>query len=136
MRFADLKHRVHEPEFKRIFALSADKPEQSKEIITEIQKNGELWGIVDDLEQIIGVVAFCVKDDIITIKNIATDEKRQKQGIGRAMISGVIGKYSLSLPVQAEADDRAVDFYRKCEFTATESDKKQGARRWVCKFGF
>ncbi|MDR3264006.1 MAG: GNAT family N-acetyltransferase [Clostridiales bacterium] len=51
-------------------------------------------------------------------------------GIGRMMIKELKAKYDK--PLEAETDDDAVGFYRKCGFETAEI-ARNGIRRWICK---
>jgi len=66
----------------------------------------------------------------IEITNIAVAEHARNRGIGRAMITVLREKHREM--IEAETDDDAIDFYRKCGFICTPTMQKQGVRRWKC----
>ena len=62
--------------------------------------------------------------------NIAVAENARGYGIGRAMISALQDQFQL--PITAETDDDAVDFYRKVGFGVTSVSAKSGVSRYAC----
>lgn len=88
----------------------------------------QVLGYIQD-ESILGVAVYTVQRNRIEINNIAVDPSNQKSGIGRNLITSLQDKYRL--PIQAETDDDAVDFYRKCGFEVAAS-QKYGVNRYTC----
>ena len=78
----------------------------------------------------VAICGFRVFHDKLEICHIAVDEKYRHEGIGSKMIFALQNKYKLV--VEAETDDGAVNFYRKCGFETT-AFQKHNTRRWVCK---
>lgn len=80
-----------------------------------------------------GICGFRIFRDKLEICHIAVSENAHGKGYGNAMIAALRDKYNMS--IQAETDDDAVDFYRKCGFEATAINKQYGdntVRRWIC----
>jgi ribosomal protein S18 acetylase RimI-like enzyme len=76
-----------------------------------------------------GVCSYEVHIDYVEILNIAVSEKERNHGIGRNMIDAVAKTHIMA--IEAETDDDAVGFYRKCGFEAS-AIQKYNTRRWVC----
>lgn len=68
------------------------------------------------------------------ICHIAVDEKYRHQGIALQMIGEIIRKYELT-NIEAETDEEAVEFYKKCGFTIKSlGEKYLGVERFHCHF--
>ena len=65
----------------------------------------------------------------VEILHISVAESSRGQGIGSKMVLALQSQYSM--PLEAETDDDAVDFYRKCGFKTT-SIQKYGVIRYTC----
>ena len=89
----------------------------------------QLHGWIENNE-IIGICGFAIHPDHVEILHIAVAEKARNRGIGSAMISALQSRYKL--PLHAETDDDAVNFYRKQGFETTITTQKHGVRRWAC----
>jgi len=91
--------------------------------------NWFLYGWMEN-DTIVGVCGFEVcNNGYLEILNIAVAENARGRGIGSAMILALRDEFHL--PIKAETDDDAVDFYRKVGFESTEFQKR-GFRRWKC----
>jgi GrpB-like predicted nucleotidyltransferase (UPF0157 family) len=88
----------------------------------------QLYGWVENGE-IFGVCGYEAHADYIEIQHIAVAENKRRQGVGGKMVAAL--QASFNLPIEAETDDDAVDFYRKCGFEAT-AISKYDVRRWTC----
>jgi len=80
-----------------------------------------------------GICGFRVLQNNVEICHIAVAENARGKGIGSKMVAALLDKYGMD--IQAETDDGAVDFYRKCGFEATAMYKQYDGkdfRRWTC----
>jgi ribosomal protein S18 acetylase RimI-like enzyme len=77
-----------------------------------------LLAVLDD--HIVGLVGFTVGDSETTVLHIATAESQQRRGIGTKLVAAVSESTDHRLPLVAETDQAAVDFYRTLGFD-TES---------------
>ena len=80
-----------------------------------------------------GICGFRVLNNKVEICHIAVSENSRRKGIGKAMIIALWDKYNM--PIEAETDDDAVGFYKKCGFETTAIYKEEGStkrRRWMC----
>lgn len=98
--------------------------------------NRQVYGWVEN-GVLLGICGFVLYSDKVVISNIAVEKDSRNKGIGRCMISAV--KSMFGLLIEAETDDDAVDFYRKCGFETTsiykqykDKDKDKKCRRWIC----
>ena len=131
--FCDIKDQLDNPAVLRILALSV-----YEESLEGMAQKAQIWREDETAHChgwvkngiLFGVCAFVVHADKVEITNIAVDKTLQRGGIGRAMINALQSHHAL--PIEAETDDDAVGFYRKCGFEATETRKKHGRRRWTC----
>jgi len=89
----------------------------------------QLYGWVENGE-VLGVVGVLTHPDKIEITSIAVAENARNRGIGRSMITALREQYNTM--IEAETDDDAVNFYRKCGFICTTAIEKHGVRRWKC----
>ena len=129
----NIKDQLDNPLILRIFALSVfnNSLELAEKEIAQYRSrhNLSLYGWIEN-EEIIGVCGFRVyHTDRLEILNIAVDKTARKRGVGSAIIAALQKEFLL--PIKAETDDEAVDFYRKAGFETTEL-QKHGIRRWVC----
>ena len=79
---------------------------------------------------ILGICGFEVHSDKLEIHLIAVDQALHKQGTGRAMIAALQTKYRLL--IEAETDDDALGFYRRCGFETTRFTHPQWGIRYTC----
>jgi ribosomal protein S18 acetylase RimI-like enzyme len=130
--FCDITDKLDDIIVRNILALSVfnPTPEVMNQKINRFKGHDSrfLYGWIENNE-ILGVCGFEVHMNYVEILNIAVSEHIQRNGIGRKMIQGIWTKYKI--PIQAETDDDAVDFYRKRGFTATPI-RKYYVRRWTC----
>ena len=130
--FFDIKSDLMSPHILKIFAFSIygeslERAAQKAKSYLE-NDNQHIYGWLED-GVVKGVCGFIVHDNKIEIINIAVDENVRGQGIGRMMVFALRKKYDAI--IEAETDDDAIDFYRKCGFE-TISFQKHGVRRWTC----
>jgi GrpB-like predicted nucleotidyltransferase (UPF0157 family)/GNAT superfamily N-acetyltransferase len=130
--FCDIKDRLDDPIVRRIMAASAfdPSPEAMDHKAAEFRRHAswQLFCWVDH-GRIVGVCGFEIHKDYVEILNIAVDENVRRHGIGRKMIAALWRQYEMA--IEAETDDDAVDFYRKCGFITTAT-RKYNVRRWTC----
>ena len=130
--FINIKDQLDNPVVRKIMAESVfdNSPEAMDYKAEEFRKKSGwfLYGWVENGE-IKGVCGFEVHSDWVEILNIAVLPDSKKLGFGSAMITSLKNMYNL--PIEAETDDDAVDFYRKYGFKAT-AVYKYNIRRWVC----
>ncbi|MDR0861725.1 MAG: GNAT family N-acetyltransferase [Oscillospiraceae bacterium] len=128
----DIKDKLHTDEVRRVLApcLFDESPEGvTKAANRYLTDDARLfYGWVEG-GATLGVVGFRVHGDMLEIMHIAVAEERRRQGIGARIIAALHDKYKL--PLELETDDDAIDFYRKCGFSATAA-QKYGVRRWEC----
>ena len=96
-------------------------------------RNHHNWGIYGWVEndEIVGICGFRVYHaDHIEILNIAVCKNARGRGIGRAMVSALQNEFLL--PLTAETDDDAVNFYRKTGFAVENASAKGGMPRFAC----
>lgn len=85
-----------------------------------------------DGEQFVGLMVLApLEDGAVEIRSIAVSETLQRGGVGRALVAHA-GQRHPGRDLVAETDDDAVDFYRRCGFTATEIDRFPDVRRYRC----
>ncbi|MCL2409756.1 MAG: GNAT family N-acetyltransferase [Oscillospiraceae bacterium] len=113
----DIKNELGNPTVRKLVSESAfDKSTEAMDRkAAEFQRREDLhlYGWFENNE-ILGVCGVEVHSKWVVIHNIAVDPKTRKNGIGKAMINAVQQKYKTA--VEAETDDDAVEFYRKCGF--------------------
>jgi ribosomal protein S18 acetylase RimI-like enzyme len=66
----------------------------------------------------VGVVGYVVDDDNVVVLHIATKAVSRRTGVGRRMLSAVREATPRHLPIVAETDVGALDFYRANGFIA------------------
>ena len=129
--FINIKNNMHNLEVRRILAACVwDNSETGMDKVEENyirHKDWQLYGWYEN-EKVVGVCGFEVHSDWLEILHIATCESVRGRGIGKLIIAE-LQKYKIN--IEAETDDDAVDFYRKCGFEATEI-RKYDVRRWAC----
>ena len=81
----------------------------------------------------LGICGYRELQSKIEICHIAVSPTSRHKGIGKKMIAALYKKYNKT--IEAETDDDAIGFYRKCGFETTELYKEYGSqkyRRWQC----
>jgi 8-oxo-dGTP pyrophosphatase MutT (NUDIX family) len=130
--WTDVKSQIENPAVLSVLAASVfdNSPAGMAEKITRYRshESWQFYGWVENGE-ICGVCGFAVHTDHVEILNIAVAENRRRKGVGGKMIAALQSAYNL--PIEAETDDDAVDFYRKCGFETT-AVRKYDVRRWMC----
>ena len=130
--FRDVKDHLDNNEIQKVLALCVfdSSPEgMSKSIAAYKERNSrQFYGWVENGEML-GICGFEVHSDFVEILHVAVSEKAQRHGIGGKIINELMQKYGMS--IEAETDDDAVGFYRKCGFNTT-AFQKHSVRRWTC----
>ena len=130
--FTDIKDHLDNPVVREILAecVFDNSPEGLDNKAAEYRRkeSWHLYGWVEDGE-ILGVCGFEAHTDWVEILHIAVARHAQRHGIGGAMVRALRETYKIT--VEAETDDDAVEFYRKCGFETTAM-QKYNVRRWVC----
>lgn len=130
--FRDIKPQMDTPEVRRILAdcVFDNSPEGLTKDIAKYQANEDMlcWGWYDGGE-LAGVCGFEEHANRVEIMHIAVAEATRRKGLGWAMVSALLENYGK--PIEAETDDDAVAFYRKCGFETTAL-QKYDVRRWEC----
>ena len=130
--FCDIKNQMDKPEIKQIMAACVfdNSSKGMDQVQSDYQRHSswQLWGWFEN-DIITGVCGFEDHPDWVEILHIAVAEDARGLGIGSKMIKALAAQYKKT--IEAETDDDAVDFYRKCDFEAT-AISKYDVRRWTC----
>lgn len=115
LSFATSAHRV---------ASECDKYiESKKRVLYGYEHDGNIVGCIG--------IEF-IEGNTFEIKHIAVSPQSRESGIGEKMIQFVFKQHSIER-LQAETDNDAVGFYRKCGFTITSlGEKYPGVERFLC----
>ena len=134
--FRSIKKQLDDPDIIKLMSLSVYKYSLERAALNaqSYMKNEahESYGWVEN-DDVLGVVGVLIHQDKIEITNISVAENSRKHGVGRAMITALREKYRKI--IEAETDDDAIDFYRKCGFETVAIYKQYGNerfRRWIC----
>ena len=115
--FCDIERELENPTVINLLSESAgDKSTEAMGIRMAEFKSREdlrLYGWIEN-DEVLGVCGVEIHSDWVVINNIAVNFSARKHGIGRAMIIAIQQKYQIT--VEAETDDDAIEFYRKCGF--------------------
>jgi len=130
--FNNIKDQLDNPMVLQIMAYS-EYEESLERAVKRAQAYREntaqyVYGWIED-GVVLGVCAFHIQPDKMIINGMAVAEHSRKNGIGRAMVTELQMKYS---SLEAETDDDAVGFYRKCGFIVSELPKVHDNCRWRC----
>jgi GrpB-like predicted nucleotidyltransferase (UPF0157 family)/N-acetylglutamate synthase-like GNAT family acetyltransferase len=130
--FYDMEEQLDNPVVLQIMAYGEYQCsiERAKQRAAEyrLHKSWHLCGWIEDGE-IVGVCGFEVHSDHVELLIISVAENIRHRGVGRNMITALANKYEMT--IQAETDDDAVGFYRKCGFEAF-AIPQYDVRRWTC----
>jgi len=130
--FINIKNQMDNPVVLNILAACVfdDSPEGMAKQVEEYRRHGswQLYGWHEGGD-ILGVCGFEVHPDWVEILHIAVSEKARGRGIGGKIVKVLRDQYPMA--IEAETDDDAVDFYRKCGFETT-AIRKYDVRRWTC----
>lgn len=84
--------------------------------------------------ELVAFAAYSRSGDGVTIEYLAVDEKWRGIGVGRRLIHALADRHP-DMPVVAETDDDAVEFYRRLGFIAEErarDDRWAERQRYRC----
>lgn len=131
--FQDIKARIAEPGVGAIISLAAFDG-SAKGVEREVEKYRStdtlrFYGWVEG-STILGICGFEVHFDKLEIHLTAVDQAFHKQGIGRAMIMALQTQYRL--PIEAETDDDALEFYCRCGFETMRFMHPKWGIRYTC----
>ena len=130
--FGDIKTLIDEPSVRHIISAAVfDNSEDGMNKWAEKVKSREsrqLYAWIEN-DSILGVCDYEAHSDFVEILTIAVAENARKRGVGSLMVTALQNMYHLS--IEAETDDDAVGFYRKCGFDTAEIFKYD-VRRWTC----
>lgn len=130
--FRDIKNHLDDFDIHNILSacLFDNSPDGIAKAIERYREHGsrQMFGWVEKGE-ILGVCGFEVHADYVEILHISVAEHARHHGIGSSMIKALQEKYEMA--IEAETDDDAVEFNRKCGFGAS-SVQKYNVRRWTC----
>ena len=99
--------------------------DEQENMIKKYLYRGELFALYAGDLKTVSVVTK-EKENIYEIKNIATYEKYQGNGYGKAMIKYIIGKYKNKcniLLVGTGDNDKTISFYKNCGFEYSHTVK-------------
>jgi ribosomal protein S18 acetylase RimI-like enzyme len=131
--FTQIKDQINHEEILKILADCVfDNSEKGLKKVCQDYQRHKTWQLFAwrENEQIQGVCGFEIHPDWLEILHIAVSEANRNQGIGGLMLNE-LKKHNL--PIEAETDDDAVNFYRKNGFTTTAL-QKYNVRRWACVY--
>ena len=131
--FTDIKSEIDNPTVHHIiaYALFDGSPENVAKVAQKYLHSAvlHLYAWIEN-NQILGICGYTVHNDKVEIHLIAVDENARGRGVGGAMVVALQKKYSKN--IEAETDDDAVTFYRKCGFSAHEFIHERRGKRYTC----
>ena len=131
--FIDIKQNMDSPTVHRIISYASfdGTPTGTQKVVNKYQSSDHLhfyaWL---ESEQVLGICGFEEHPDKIEVHLISVDEAARGKGIGREMIIQLQEMYNKD--IEAETDDDAVDFYRKCGFDVKSFTHPKKGKRWIC----
>jgi len=121
------------PIVHKIIAYAAfdGSPEGVAKTVQDYVLNPKLYfyGWIEN-DSILGICGYEIHGDKVEIHLIAVDENARVRGVGSSMITALQEEYSKD--IEAETDDDAVEFYRKCGFTTHEFIHEKRGKRHTC----
>jgi len=131
--FTDIKQTMDNPVVHKIIAYAAfdGSPSGTAKVVQKYQSNLDLhfYAWIENGETL-GICGFEVHSDKVEIHLIAVDEHVRGRGIGVAMVKALQEKYRKD--IEAETDDDAVVFYRKCGFETHGFIHETRGKRYAC----
>ncbi|MCL2546409.1 MAG: GNAT family N-acetyltransferase [Oscillospiraceae bacterium] len=130
--FKNIKSQLNDPKVRQLFsvlgveyteAIIDMKLAQCRDDATHL-----MHGWLDD-GVIQGICGFELRDNHIYLKDLAVDEDMRECGIGSSMLVALQEEFNL--PIKAETDDDAVEFYRKIGFEISDAPPRHGTRRYA-----
>ncbi|MCL1844909.1 MAG: TIGR03960 family B12-binding radical SAM protein [Defluviitaleaceae bacterium] len=135
--FRSIKKRATDENLHRIVAYATfdNSPAYVAKKIEKYRSDPRLhfYGWVENGE-ILGICVYEIHADKVEIHLIAVDENFRGRGIGSKMITALWEKFAKTSAkiIEAETDDDAVNFYRKCGFTTREFFHETRGKRFAC----
>ena len=130
--FQNIKKQLDAPEVRRLLSiLGAEYTETIINIKLAQYRDDKahlMYGWLENKE-ILGICGFELCDDYIHLKDLVVDENMRGLRIGSSMIAALQKEFNL--PIRAETDDDAVEFYRKILFDISDAPSKHGTRRYA-----
>lgn len=134
--FCNITDKLNQPIMRQLFSgCLGDKSQRGIDAALRRYPGEIFYGWMEN-DQPLGICGFRVLPDSLEICHIVVAETARNEGIGAAMVFALREKYDRT--IEAETDDDAVGFYRKCGFRTTEFYKEYDGRkyrRWTCVLG-
>jgi ribosomal protein S18 acetylase RimI-like enzyme len=132
----DIKHRLNEKAIAAILSECLYEPTEARlnKIAGEYLAGGNRFMLGYEWKgEIIGCAGIELREPgSAALLHIAVDPACRGQGVGRAMIDGIMQRFGLRR-LEAETDDDAVGFYRNCGFEIVHlGEKYPGVMRYLC----
>ena len=131
--FINIKDRMDNPIVRKIIAYAVfdGSPEGVEKTIQKYLLDPKLYFYAwVEHDRILGICGYEIHDDKIEIHLIAVDEKARSRGVGGGMVTALQKEYNKD--IEAETDNDAVGFYRKCGFRAHAFIHKRRGKRFTC----
>ena len=131
--FRDIKQQIARPEVGEIISYAAFNGTAegvAKETVKyQVSVSLNFYGWLDN-GRVVGICGFEVHADKVEIHLISVAKDMQRKGAGGAMVAALQEMYRL--PIEAETDDDALGFYRKCGFMDTAFQHEKLGTRYTC----
>jgi len=130
--FKDIKIQMENPEVQKILSACVfdNSPGGMKTLSSDYHRHSswQLFGWFEN-ENLVGVCGYEVHLDWVEILHIATHENVRGCGVARNIVNALQKLYNM--PIEAETDNDAVEFYQKCGFKVT-AICKYNVQRFAC----
>jgi len=130
--FRNIKSQLNNPAVREIMSVCVfDNSEKGLDQVAEKYHSHAGWQFFGWVEngELLGICGFEVHTDYVEIQHIAVAKNARGKGVGGKMMTALREKYHM--PIEAETDDDAMEFYRKTGFE-TMKIQKYDVRRWAC----
>ena len=131
--FRDITASMNNPVLQQLLSFCLfDNTPQGMENALNRYPGKMFYGWIENNEPL-GICGFRELQDKVEVCHIAASPTSRRKGIGKNTVTALCKKYSKT--IEAETDDDAVGFYRKCGFETIELYKEYGNkkyRRWQC----
>ena len=131
--FKDIKQNMDTPTVHRIISYASfdSTPTGIQKVVNKYRNSDNLhfYAWIKN-EEVLGICGFEEHLDKIEVHLISVDEDVRGKGIGRKMIIQLQEMYNKD--IEAETDDDAIDFYRKCGFDVNSFTHPKKGKRWTC----
>ena len=132
----DIRQHLFCAEFFSVIAHSLYLPDEAKLlVVAEKYAADDRYKIAGYFSD--GSLAACAGMDLsdpekVVLQHLAVNPAHRGQGFGKKMILELMEQYQIK-QLEAETDDDAVGFYRKCGFTISDlGEKYPGTKRYHC----